>query len=154
MTHLSFPSPVGWLTLVEQDDCITALQWGERADPAATQLLRRARAELDAYFAGERRAFTLPLAPAGTAFQRRVWQALTGIEFGSTRSYGDLARTLDSGPRAVGGACGRNPIPLLIPCHRVLAADGRLGGYSGQGGLATKAALLRLEGIAPPGRAV
>jgi methylated-DNA-[protein]-cysteine S-methyltransferase len=92
----------------------------------------------------------LPLTPAGTPFQRRVWATLAEIPFGQTRSYGDLARELGSGPRAVGGACGRNPIPLLIPCHRVLTADGHLGGYSGQGGLVTKMQLLRHEGAIPP----
>ncbi|MEO0034900.1 MAG: hypothetical protein RLZZ501_923 [Pseudomonadota bacterium] len=150
MAHLSFPSPLGPLTLIEADGAITALTWGDRGGATETPLLRQGRDEIAAYFAGRLRRFTLPLTPAGTPFQRRVWATLAEIPFGQTRSYGDLARELGSGPRAVGGACGRNPIPLLIPCHRVLTADGHLGGYSGQGGLVTKMQLLRHEGAIPP----
>ena len=90
----------------------------------------------------------MPLAPAGSGFRQRVWQAMQAIPVGETRSYGALARALGSAPRAVGGACGANPIPILIPCHRVVAGGG-LGGYSGGAGLATKIALLKLEGALP-----
>jgi len=145
MPLLSVSSPFGWLVLHERDGAIVALRWGDSAPSEETPLLCAARDQLAAYFAGQSRRFTLPLAPAGTVFQRRVWKALTEIGFGETRTYGALAQSLGSGPRAVGGACGRNPIPLLIPCHRVIGSGGQLGGYSGQGGLVTKAALLRLE---------
>jgi methylated-DNA-[protein]-cysteine S-methyltransferase len=104
-----------------------------------------ARAQLDAYFDAALTSFDLPLAPPGTDFQGRVWRALTEIPWGETLSYGALARRLASAPRPVGVACGRNPIPIIIPCHRVIAADGGLGGYSGDGGVDTKRALLRLE---------
>ena len=107
-------------------------------------MLRRARAQLDAYFDGELTAFDLPLAPAGTAYQRRVWQALCAIPYGETRCYGDIARLAGGSARSVGQANGRNPIPIIIPCHRVVAA-GHLGGYSGGDGIATKRALLDLE---------
>jgi O-6-methylguanine DNA methyltransferase len=88
-----------------------------------------------------------PGGPEGTAFQQRVWRALSAIPFGETRSYGELARELGSAARAVGGACGANPIPIIIPCHRVLAANRRLGGFSGGDGLSSKQQLLAHEGI-------
>ncbi len=83
----------------------------------------------------------------GTAFQQKVWQALGDIAHGSTKSYGELAKDLGTAPRALGGACGRNPIPIIIPCHRVLAGDRKLGGYSGLDGIETKLFLLKLEGF-------
>lgn len=111
--------------------------------------MARAAEQLAAYFAGRRRAFELPLAPGGTAFQRQVWAALCGIPFGATISYGELAARLGrpGASRAAGGANGRNPIAIIIPCHRVVAADGGLGGFSG--GLEVKARLLRHEGVEP-----
>ena len=112
-------------------------------------LLAEAAAQLQAYFAGKLKRFDLPLAPEGNDFNRRAWAAIARIPFGETRSYGDVAFELGSGPRAVGGACARNPIPLFIPCHRILAAHGALGGYSGGKGLATKIFLLELEGAWP-----
>jgi methylated-DNA-[protein]-cysteine S-methyltransferase len=143
--RLSFSSRFGALTLSEHDDVIVALDWGARDGADRTPLLVRAQAELDEYFSGMRRRFDLPLDPGGTAFQRRVWHAMRAIPYGETRSYGDLALELGTGARAIGGACAKNPIPILIPCHRVLAAHRALGGYSGGDGLATKRRLLVLE---------
>jgi methylated-DNA-[protein]-cysteine S-methyltransferase len=148
MPQLSFLTPLGDLTLSEEDGAIVSLDWG-RSPPAfraETALLARARAQLDAYFDGRAVAFDLPLRPAGTPFRQRVWALMAAIPYGRTMSYGEMAARLGSSARAVGGACGANPIPIIIPCHRVLAGGGRLGGYSGDGGVATKAALLRLEG--------
>ena len=110
-------------------------------------MLERTRAQLDEYFAGERREFDLPLDPRGTEFQRRVWQRLLHIDYGETTTYGALARELgDPGAsRAVGLANGSNPIPIVIPCHRVIGADGSLTGFGG--GLPIKAALLELERV-------
>lgn len=144
--RLTVPSPLGPLTLEERDGAIAALSWDAAAAPGPSPLLSEAAAQLAAYFAGRLRSFDLPLAPAGAAFETRAWDALRDIPYGATSSYGALARRLGTGARAVGRACGANPIPILIPCHRVIAADGGLGGYSGRGGLATKAALLGLEG--------
>jgi methylated-DNA-[protein]-cysteine S-methyltransferase len=109
---------------------------------------RAAALQLTEYFAGSRRTFSLPLAPAGTRFQLAVWQALQSIPYGETRSYGELARRLGcaSAARAVGMANGSNPLPVLIPCHRVIGADGTLTGFGG--GLPIKRALLRLEDAA------
>ncbi|WP_454724431.1 MULTISPECIES: methylated-DNA--[protein]-cysteine S-methyltransferase [Cupriavidus] len=116
---------------------------------AARAVFEQAASELDDYFAGRLRVFTVPLAPGGSAFQHAVWQALRAIPFGATVSYGALAATLGLPPthaRAVGGAVGRNPLSVIVPCHRVLGAGGGLTGYAG--GTGRKRALLRLEGVA------
>jgi methylated-DNA-[protein]-cysteine S-methyltransferase len=147
MPQLSLHSPVGDLTISEEDGVIVSIDWGWSSLQGDSALLRRAKAQLDDYFDGQRQNFDLPLAPSGTAFQKRVLQAMRNIPFGATRTYGDLARTLDSAPRAIGQACGRNTIPILIPCHRVLGSQGSIGGYSGGQGLETKRSLLRLEGV-------
>lgn len=147
MPRLAVDSPLGRLTFFEEDGRLTALDWyGKRSAGEPTPLLLEARRQLAAYFAGRRRGFDLPLAPAGSSFELRVWQLMSDIPYGETRTYGELARDLAAAPRAVGQACGRNPLPILIPCHRVLAADGRLGGYSGGQGAETKRRLLMLEG--------
>jgi methylated-DNA-[protein]-cysteine S-methyltransferase len=148
MPSLSIPSPVGPLTIEEQDDKIVAISWGNGAAGNGSPLLDEAERQLQAYFDGKLLHFDLPLAPAGSPFEKRVWDAMQNIPYGETRCYGDLAEAINSAPRAVGGACGKNPIPIVIPCHRVLAKSG-MGGYSGQGGLDTKRALLRLEGALP-----
>lgn len=145
MSFLSFDTAIGPITVTATETAITAVDFAGRPGGAETPLLTEARRQILDYLSGARDAFDLPLAATGTPFQRRVWTAMTAIPYGETRTYGELALDLDSGPRAVGGACGRNPIPLVVPCHRVLASGG-LGGYSGGGGLDTKTALLRLEG--------
>ena len=144
-------SPVGPLTITAEGGVITAVDFGAGAGacPNAGVLAEAAR-QLTEYFAGERREFALPLAPSGTPFRLRVWAAMQAIPYGQTRSYGDLARALDSAPRAIGGACGANPIPLVIPCHRVVGAGGALGGFSGGAGCDTKRQLLALERALPP----
>lgn len=145
MAYLSFHSPLGPLTVFEEDGAIIALDWGQVPNGEETALLLRARDQLDAYFDGKLTMFDLPLAPMGTAYQRKVWQALQAIPYGETRYYGDLARDLATAPRSIGGACGRNPIPIIIPCHRVVGRGGSLGGYSGLDGVETKRYLLDLE---------
>ncbi|NQV59675.1 MAG: methylated-DNA--[protein]-cysteine S-methyltransferase [Alphaproteobacteria bacterium] len=145
MPQQSMHSPIGDLTITCEDGALVALDWGWARDQSTGDLLDQAKAQLEAYFDGQRQTFDLPLAPAGTAFQCRVWQLMQAIPCGETRSYGAMAKDLNSAARAVGMACGANPIPVIIPCHRVLAANG-MGGYSGDGGLETKVALLRLEG--------
>ncbi|WP_119167374.1 methylated-DNA--[protein]-cysteine S-methyltransferase [Algihabitans albus] len=140
-------SPVGRLTLTERDGALVSLVWGESAGSDETPLLRSVTQHLAAYFEGDLKMFELPLAPDGTAFQKRVYRAMQAIPFGKTRSYGELATDLASAARAVGGACGSNPIPIVIPCHRVVAASGRLGGFSGGRGGPTKTWLLRHEGV-------
>ena len=144
--QLSYPSPVGNLTVSEDNGAIVALDFGRGMTQTRTALLDAAVAQLAAYFDGSLTRFDLPLNPHGTAFQKKVWHLMVAIPYGGTCAYADLARDLNSAPRAIGGACGANPIPVIIPCHRVLAAGGKLGCYSGGEGLDTKIALLRLEG--------
>jgi methylated-DNA-[protein]-cysteine S-methyltransferase len=149
LPQLSLHTPVGDLTISEDGDAIVALDWGWGRDQTETPLLRRGRDQLHAYFDGERYEFDLPLAPAGTPYRRRVWQALQEIPYGATRTYGEIAAFAGGSPRSVGTANGSNPIPIIIPCHRVLASNG-LGGYSSGDGLDTKRALLRLETASIP----
>lgn len=146
MPLLSLHSPIGDLSVAEEDGKIVALDWGWGSEQCQTPLLREAKRQIDAYFDGKLQDFSLPLAPAGTPFQRALWDALCDIPCAETLTYGALAKLLRTSPRATGVACGANPLPLIIPCHRVVGAAGQLGGYSGQGGVETKAALLRLEG--------
>jgi methylated-DNA-[protein]-cysteine S-methyltransferase len=149
MPQLAFNTPIGPLALFEADGAIVAIDWGWLPENEESPLLLKARDQLEDYFEGRRKVFDLPLAPHGTLFQRKVWTALSEIPFGTTLTYGQLADKLGTAPRALGGACGRNPIPVVIPCHRVLAAGGGLGGYSGIDGIETKEFLLRLEGARP-----
>jgi methylated-DNA-[protein]-cysteine S-methyltransferase len=142
--QLSLHTPVGDITVFEEDGAIVSLDWGWVEQQAPSALLDRAREQLGAYFDGELTTFDLPLAPAGTAYRRQVWRALCDIPYGETRRYLDIAAKAGGSARSVGQANGSNPIPLLIPCHRVVAAD-TIGGYSGGDGAATKRWLLDLE---------
>jgi methylated-DNA-[protein]-cysteine S-methyltransferase len=149
--QLSLDTPVGALRLVAEDSALCAILFPEQPTPdaardgAAHPVLQRARAQLADYFAGRLQRFDLPLAPRGTAFQREVWRALAAIPFGATCSYADVARRLGrpESSRAVGASNGKNPLPIVVPCHRVIGADGSLTGYAG--GLAAKEWLLRHE---------
>ncbi len=155
-------SPIGALLLIGDGHALTGLwmldgdkyrgrtrgrEAGLTPSPAS---FREVAAQLEAYFAGDLKEFTVPLAPSGTAFQLAVWTELTKIPYGSTVSYGDIARALGKRPvaaRAVGLANGANPISVIVPCHRVIGSDGSLTGYGG--GLDRKELLLRLEGASP-----
>ena len=150
LPQLSFrTSLLDTLTLTEEDGAIVALDWGWGRDQTETPLLLRARGQIEEYLDGERTGFELPLAPAGTPYRRKVWAALCDIPHGATRTYRDIALVAGGGSRSVGGANGANPIPILIPCHRVVAVGG-IGGYSGHLGLETKRRLLRLEAQSAP----
>lgn len=151
MDFCLFDTPVGQMALAGEGDAISRLYLPglplPRLASRETPLLARGREELLEYLAGARRDFDLPLAPQGTPFQQRVWAALREIPYGQTRSYRELALAAGSprSYRAVGMANHRNPIPILIPCHRVVGADGSLTGYAG--GLELKRKLLELEGV-------
>ncbi len=146
----SFRSPLGTLAIIVDERArLTHIRLDGMPPRAATRSAApcaAARCQLEEYFAGERREFDLDLGPEGTDFQRRVWRALVEIAFGEMCHYGDIARRIGKpgASRAVGQANGANPIPIVIPCHRVIASDGTIGGYSG--GLAVKERLLALEG--------
>jgi methylated-DNA-[protein]-cysteine S-methyltransferase len=151
MTICFIDSPVGRLALEADGEMLTGVRWtsaGERARPEKpTQVLKEAAKQLDRYFTRKLERFDLPLAARGTDFQKRVWQMMVEIPYGETATYGGMAIVLGSGPRAVGMACGRNPIPIVVPCHRVLASGGKEGGFSGGRGLPTKRQLLAIEGV-------
>lgn len=151
------PSPLGDIALRVEDDFLTGLFFSGqkyfpsiplmRAQGKAPSLVHHAREEIAEFFAGERHVFTVPIALRGTAFQRRVWAVLAAIPYGTVTSYSDVAREVGLGSghaRAVGGAVGRNPVSVIIPCHRVVSTSGELTGYAG--GVDRKAALLDLEG--------
>ena len=157
--YIRYCSPLGMLTVTEEDGALTALvidgqKYAERhltgeGTEHETPVLHKARLWLDSYFSGEAPEVSgLLLSPKGTAFQKKVWQELLNIPYGTTDTYGALAGRLGSSARAVGSAVGRNPISIIIPCHRVLAADGSLTGYAG--GLENKEKLLQLEGVLNP----
>ena len=147
-------SPVGELLIVADETTLRMISFREGRYPGKVAdgwrrggaVVANAREQLGEYFAGRRRLFDLPLAPSGTAFQLRVWQALQDIPYGATCSYGEQARVMGQprAVRAVGAANGRNPIPIVVPCHRVIGGDGRLTGYAG--GLGIKKFLIELEG--------
>ena len=152
MNYQYLNSPVGRLRLVSDGASLIAIEFenqqssiregAERVDAVLTAC----RDQLKEYFAGTRRRFDIPLAPSGTAFQKSVWQALSGIPYGQLRSYRDIAEILNKSRavRAVGAANGRNRLPIVVPCHRVIGSDGSLTGFAG--GLDAKRALLKLEG--------
>jgi methylated-DNA-[protein]-cysteine S-methyltransferase len=155
--HLHHPLPVGTLLLMASDKGLAAVLWEDesserlrltrsKADKSHS-ILAQARHELDEYFVQKRQKFTVPLDPVGTEFQLRVWRALRKIPYGQTRSYGEQAKMIGQpqAARAVGAANGKNPISIIVPCHRVIGADGSLTGFGG--GLSTKRKLLELEGI-------
>jgi methylated-DNA-[protein]-cysteine S-methyltransferase len=139
-------TPIGDLFLVASSTGLTMIYWDQQKAPMQeTEILQKASVQLQEYFRGERQNFDLPLDLQGTEFQMRVWQQLQKIPYGETRSYKDIANLLQdsNASRAVGTANGRNPISIVIPCHRVISSDGSLGGYSG--GLEIKKKLLALE---------
>jgi methylated-DNA-[protein]-cysteine S-methyltransferase len=150
-------SPVGRLELVSNGEALVRLgiegpeyplQHGGRAGQPDAEI-RQATSELAEYFDGTRRTFNVPVKLVGTAFQQAIWHELAALGFGETAGYGDLAARAGNphAARAVGGAVGANPVAIIIPCHRVLAANGKLTGYSNGSGLETKVRLLELEGV-------
>ena len=147
---MSVKTPVGELTLVERDGAIVAVHWGKAREERETPLLAATKAQLDGYFFCGLKNFELPLAPAGAGFDQQVWRAMLEIPWGRTKTYGEIATALGGTARNVGTACGRNPIPIIIPCHRVVGANGTMVGYSGGAGVESKVALLALEGVLLP----
>jgi len=153
---LRVDSPIGRLELTSDGTAVTSLLIAKNGelpldgiDDNPTAVLDTAAAQLAEYFAGERRDFDVPTAPKGTVFQKQVWEQLSGLGWGEVASYGDIGRATGrpAAGRAVGGAVGANPITIIVPCHRVLAGNGRITGYSGGNGIPTKVWLLDHEGI-------
>lgn len=146
---IHFPSPLGSLSVFEKKGQIVSLEWGDRAQGKISDVLIEARKQLRAYFKGKLKTFDLPLEVNGSDFQKEVCQLILQIPFGKTCTYGRIAEKLNSSARPVGGACGRNTIPIIIPCHRVMGANEKMTGFSGMGGIKTKEALLIHEGWVP-----
>lgn len=152
-SYIELQTIVGCIRIIAEEDAITEIQFAREgkstgsAQLRETPLLQEAKRQLQEYFAGQRASFSLPLRPQSTAFQQKVWQQLETIPYGETRSYGEIAAAIGQpqASRAVGGANHNNPIAIVIPCHRVIGADGKLTGYGG--GLDIKETLLRLEGV-------
>ncbi|MBX9677727.1 MAG: methylated-DNA--[protein]-cysteine S-methyltransferase [Gemmataceae bacterium] len=153
MRYMTIPSPIGTLMLVGDETALKQIRFGREAETVPAdwvrddEALREARRQLEEYFRGERTEFDLPLAPEGTVFQKRVWQALLAVEYGASACYQEIAHALGNptGARAVGLANSRNPLPIVIPCHRIIGKSGTLVGYAG--GLEIKKFLLAHEGI-------
>lgn len=153
-THCLFDSPFGKLKLTASPEALVAISF--QADSTTysdsvhkkSKILRMATLQLSEYFTGQRQSFDIPLAPVGTVFQQRVWQALISVPYGSTASYKEIAKKIGNTKayRSVGGANNKNPLPIVIPCHRIIGSNGCLTGYAG--GLAVKKFLLELESAA------
>lgn len=149
-TQATLDSPLGPLALTSDGEFLISLDIGKRVpEPSSDAVIELATRQLEEYFAGTRTTFDLPLKAEGTAFQQSIWKALQDIPHGQTTSYGELGSAVGKpgSARAVGGAVGANPLPIVIPCHRVLASDRRITGYSGGEGIPTKEKLLDLENI-------
>lgn len=148
MTRIHLHSPIGGLGVYSDGEVVTAIRFDAEpsTDDRADDVLDAARQQLEEYFAGDRTSFDLPLASRGTTFQRAVWAELVKVPYGATASYGDITTRLDlpmTAARAVGSANGANPLPIVVPCHRVIGANGSLTGYAG--GIERKRVLLELE---------
>ena len=148
MLSASFYTKIGLLSISEASGCLVSLKWEEKGPKVIPKtrsaLLEEAQLQIEAFLEGGLSEFDLPICPSGSLFQREVYKNLNKILLGEITTYGDLANTLSTSPRAIGKACSSNPLPIIIPCHRVLAKSG-LGGYSGPGGDKTKKFLLDLE---------
>ena len=144
MTRRTIETPVGRMILTAKSGALVALTWADGAFDDPDPVLDEAVLQLGRYFRDPHHGFDLPLEPGGTAYQRGVWRAMVGIRSGHVMTYGQLARMAGGSPRSVGTACARNPLPIIVPCHRVTGA-GSLGGFSGGAGLSTKQWLLRHE---------
>jgi len=156
MSFIHIPSPIGRIEIVSDGAAVTRLSIErdgrlphDGQEPSSDAVLEQAARELEEYFRGERMDFEVPVSLAGTPFQRAVWERIIEIPAGTAVTYGRIGVDTGVGSvgRAIGGAVGANPIPIIVPCHRVLASDGRITGYSGGEGIATKAWLLDHEGV-------
>ena len=140
-------SPFGPITLFSTNDELISIAFCNTKSSMPNKILNEASSQINAYFNGRLSYFDLPIKTTGTAFQKKVWKQLIHIPYGKTLSYKQIANNLKSSPRAVGQACGKNPIPIIIPCHRVLGSKNKIGGFSFANGTQTKLSLLKIEKI-------
>lgn len=148
MPSISINTFIGRIVITETGGKISSLSWAKTSVTSmGSDLLKCAKKQLEQYLKGERKIFDLPFNPKGNLNMRQIWSAISQIEWGKTMTYGEVGKNTKHSPRLIGRACSINPIPIFIPCHRILAAGHRIGGYSGDGGIETKRKLLQLEGI-------
>ena len=145
MNKLSFKTSIGWISLSEKNNLITSVKFGKEKNKGKNAILYKLKKQIIEFTKGKRKKFSIKLNIEGTILQKKIWQQLINIKYGSTKTYGDIAKILHTSPRYVGNVCGQNNHLLIIPCHRVVRSDGSLGGFSGLGGVKLKKKLLELE---------
>ena len=145
MNKLSFKTSIGWISLSEKNNLITSIKFGKEKNKGKNAILYKLKKQIIEFTEGKRKKFSIKLNIEGTILQKKIWKQLINIKYGSTKTYGDIAKILNTSPRYVGNVCGQNNHLLIIPCHRVVRSDGSLGGFSGLGGVKLKKKLLELE---------
>ena len=145
MNTLSFNSSIGWITLSEENNLIASIKFGKKKNKGKNQVLTKLKKQILEFTKGKRTKFSVKLHLKGSILQKKIWKQLSEIGYGTTKTYGEIAKVLHTSPRYVGNVCGQNNHLLVIPCHRVIRTDGTLGGFSGLGGLKLKQKLLKLE---------
>lgn len=145
MNTLSFKTSLGWINLSEECNVIYSVKFGKKKNQGKSSCLIKLKKQIIDFTQGKRRKFSVKLKIKGTSLQKKIWHQLSFIKYGSTKTYGDIAKALNTSPRYVGNVCGQNNHLLIIPCHRVVRSDGSLGGFSGVGGIKLKKKLLDLE---------
>ena len=145
MNKLSFKTSIGWISLTEKNNLITSVKFGKEKNKGKNAILYKLKKQIIEFTEGKRKKFSIKLHIEGTILQKKIFKQLINIKYGSTKTYGDIAKILHTSPRYVGNVCGQNNHLLIIPCHRVVRSDGSLGGFSGLGGVKLKKKLLELE---------
>ena len=145
MNKLSFKTSIGWISLSEKNNLITSVKFGKEKNKGKNAILYKLKKQIIEFTEGKRKKFSIKLNIEGSILQKKIWKQLINIKYGSTKTYGDIAKILNTSPRYVGNVCGQNNHLLIIPCHRVVRSDGSLGGFSGLGGVKLKKKLLELE---------
>jgi len=147
MNTLSFKSSIGWIAISEENNLITSIKFGKKKNRGKSQVLTKLKKQILEFIIGKRTQFSIKLHLEGSILQKKIWKQLSKIDYGNTKTYGDIARVLQTSPRYVGNVCGQNNHLLVIPCHRVIRSDGTLGGFSGLGGIKLKQKILNLEKV-------
>ena len=145
MNKLSFKTSIGWISLTEKNNLINSVKFGKEKNKGKNAILYKLKKQIIEFTKGKRKKFSIKLNIEGTILQKKIWKQLINIKYGSTKTYGEIAKILNTSPRYVGNVCGQNNHLLIIPCHRVVRSDGSLGGFSGLGGVKLKKKLLELE---------
>ena len=147
MNTLSFNSSIGWINISEENNLITSIKFGKKKNKGKSQVLTELKKQILEFIIGKRTQFSIKLHLEGSILQKKIWKQLSKIDYGTTKTYGDIARVLQTSPRYVGNVCGQNNHLIVIPCHRVIRSDGTLGGFSGLGGIKLKQKILNLEKV-------